>query len=166
MGTTARAYANPGTCNDGLGTCSYAPADATCQFGCSGGLCVGDPCSGITCNSPPPSVCADAWTLLIYGSSGTCSGGTCSYGTSTSSCANGCGGGACLPCNASTCPYGCCSANNCLDNDTSCRGSGGITCHAGCGANRICDTGTCVPNCGLPVLKDPNGQPTSQQICP
>ena len=165
IGSVARSYANPGTCNAGAGTCSYAPVDATCQFGCSGGVCVGDPCSGITCNSPPPSVCADASNVRIYSSTGTCSAGMCSYGSSTSYCANGCAGGVCQPCNASTCPAGCCTNNSCLDNDTNCRGSGGITCRlSGCTGGRYCDFGMCV--CGVQPLGGGSSiGPGGEEIC-
>ncbi|MFO0597973.1 MAG: hypothetical protein U0228_21910 [Myxococcaceae bacterium] len=143
---SSRVYASQGTCVDGAGTCNYTYTDTACQFGCSGGLCAGDPCAGVSCNSPPPSSCDDAFTLRIYSSSGTCSGGNCSYGSSTSSCPNGCANGACLPCNSATCPLGCCnSSGNCLDNDTYCRGTNGATCRTtGCSGGRICDVGVCV----------------------
>ena len=146
-------------------TCSYAPVDATCQFGCSAGVCVGDPCSGVTCNSPPSSVCADASNVRIFASAGTCSAGSCSYGSSTSFCANGCAAGACQPCSASTCPAGCCLNNACLDNDTNCRGSGGIVCRAsGCSGGRYCDLGACV--CGVtPVGGGSSIGPGGQELC-
>src|SRR5690348_17141215 len=43
-------------------------------------------CEGVTCNTPPARVCADAQTLRIYDSTGSCSDGKCSYAAHTESC--------------------------------------------------------------------------------
>lgn len=167
MGNVARSFVKPGTCNNGQGTCSYAPADATCQFGCTGGVCVGDPCAGVSCNSPPPTTCADAFNLIIYASSGTCSGGGCTYGSTTSNCPNGCAAGACQPCNSTTCANGCCRAGLCEDREFSCR-TGGVVCPSfPCSGGRECIGGICVCN-GFQVApgEDSVASFPETQICP
>ncbi|MBN2497339.1 MAG: hypothetical protein JXR96_22300 [Deltaproteobacteria bacterium] len=69
-GTTLRTYTSSGRCVDG--DCVYDHAEVTCSQGCADGRCVGDPCAGVTCDSPPePAVC--------YVEPGTCSSGECSY---------------------------------------------------------------------------------------
>ena len=59
-----------GTCSSG--TCSYTLTDVACSFGCDsqGGLCNGDPCKTVTCDSPPDQ---------CHQSLGTCSAGNCTY---------------------------------------------------------------------------------------
>jgi hypothetical protein len=164
MGNVARSYANPGTCNSGQGTCSYAPADQTCSFGCSGGLCSDDPCAGVTCNSPPATVCADPYNLRIYNSSGTCSGGGCTYTSTTSSCPNGCVGGACQPCNSTTCPNGCCRNNFCEDSSYSCRTGGGACPLNACSGGRECIDGICLCPGEVPPVA-PRGEVSALPIC-
>ncbi|MBL8911355.1 MAG: hypothetical protein JNM17_11740 [Archangium sp.] len=145
---SSRTYASMGTCNDGQGTCTYAPTDTACQFGCTNGLCDGDPCLGVSCNSPPASACDDANYLRIYSTPGTCNGSSgtavCTYGSSTSYCANGCSGGACLPCNASTCANGCCRNGSCIPSDISCRTGGGTCPTLYCSGGRMCCDGVCL----------------------
>ena len=43
-----------------------------CRTGC-------DPCANVVCNSPPPSVCEDGYTLRLYQEPGRCSQGVCRY---------------------------------------------------------------------------------------
>jgi alpha-tubulin suppressor-like RCC1 family protein len=94
---TRRSY-SAGSCS--AGGCSYAFTDTPCAHGCSGGVCNGDPCVGVTCDQPPAPSCADANTRRTY-SPGSCSGGTCSYTPVDTTCpapANAspvCAGGAC-----------------------------------------------------------------------
>ncbi|HVW24391.1 MAG TPA: lamin tail domain-containing protein [Polyangiaceae bacterium] len=64
-----------GTCSNG--TCSYTSHDTNCPFGCdaTSGLCVGDPCKNVTCDSPPDQ---------CHQSTGTCgSDGKCTYALKT-----------------------------------------------------------------------------------
>lgn len=91
---TLRTFASTGTCASG--SCSYAPNDTACTFGCASGACQNDPCTGVTCSSPPSTVCVDSDTLRRYASSGTCSQGLCSYSPTDTLCANGCSGGRCI----------------------------------------------------------------------
>lgn len=162
-GGVARTWTNPGTCNDGQGTCSYTPVDTACGFGCSGSVCAGDPCAGISCNSPPASTCDDAWTLRVYNSGGSCSGGMCNYSSGTQYCANGCANGACQPCNSITCGAGCCSSGMCYLHTDWCRGTGGGTCGNGCTGGRWCDNGTCT--CG-PIAVQGDTSVEALPICP
>lgn len=84
-----------GTCVDG--SCQFASADIVCDAGCivrddsQGGeadpanesvaACAGDPCDGVTCDTPP-SPC--------HAATGLCSGGVCSYPIAAStSCDDG-----------------------------------------------------------------------------
>jgi photosystem II stability/assembly factor-like uncharacterized protein len=98
-----RTFAGVGTCAGG--ECTYATTVLTCANGCQGGACVADPCGAITCNTPPPSECADPAHLRTFAAVGTCSGGACTYAGTKSSCASGCQNGACAasPCDGVTC---------------------------------------------------------------
>ena len=90
-----RTYASSGTCSDGA--CSYDSSTITCQFGCAGGACVGDPCAGVTCDQPPAAYCKDAVTLKSFADTGTCAGGGCTYAVSETVCPHGCAQRACQP---------------------------------------------------------------------
>lgn len=97
-----------GTCNTATGQCQWTSQDTTCAQGCANGLCIGDPCNGVSCTTPPAPTCVDASTLRVYANSGTCdsSTGACSYTSSTTTCVNGCSNGACVNqnlCNGVTC---------------------------------------------------------------
>ena len=170
VGGNARSYASTGTCNPGQGTCTYAPVDTTCSFGCSGGVCAGDPCAGVSCNSPPASLCDNASTLRIYSSPGSCSAGSCNYNSTTSNCPNGCANGACRPCNSTSCAAGCCLNGNCLLHEDYCRGTGGGSCGTacigscagGCGF-RSCQSGTCICE---PLLVSRPDSVVAEPICP
>ncbi|MDP3236177.1 MAG: hypothetical protein Q8N26_25535 [Myxococcales bacterium] len=102
MGTSRRSYATPGVC--GTTGCTYTPVDTACPFGCSGGACLPDPCTGVSCNAPPPSTCTGS-VRTSYAAPGVCAMGSCSYTASTETCAFGCTAGACLgnPCTGVTC---------------------------------------------------------------
>ncbi|MFT7581187.1 MAG: hypothetical protein ACI9MR_002861, partial [Myxococcota bacterium] len=96
---TLRTFANAGTCDASGGSvlCDYATTDVPCGFGCEDGGCLGDPCSGVVCNTPPLAVCSGVNTLNTYADDGTCTDGGCSYGATATPCQNGCADGACLP---------------------------------------------------------------------
>ena len=164
-------YASPGTCSNG--TCAYASSQENCANGCVMGVCNGDPCSGVTCNSPPPSTCADANTMVAYAAMGTCSGGTCSYTSSNVVCPAGCMNGACNECSTNAdCPSGkwcnqslCQTCNTAAHCGTSCVACGGGTpqCLNGstcvqcvtandCPAGQQCGAGnTCLAGCTPPA---------------
>ena len=77
-GNTLTTYATSGTCD--AGSCSYAPTNKACTFGCTNGACNPDPCTGVPCNTPPPAACKTATTFTAYAATGTCSGaGICNY---------------------------------------------------------------------------------------
>ena len=93
-GSTLRTFASAGTCANG--SCSYAPTDTACAFGCANAACQGDPCAGVVCSSPPSTVCVDSDTLRRYATAGTCSRGLCSYAATDTLCDNGCSAGRCI----------------------------------------------------------------------
>jgi hypothetical protein len=66
-GAVLTSYGKPGACDGG--TCVYPKQVVTCSQGCADGKCVGDPCEGIDC-STPPGACFGA---------GTCAAGQCTY---------------------------------------------------------------------------------------
>lgn len=92
---TRRSFEAQGTCANGA--CTYAPQDFTCPFGCANGACIGDPCIGVTCQTPPAALCLNASTRRSFQSSGTCGAGTCTYASQDTTCAFGCAAGACNP---------------------------------------------------------------------
>ncbi|MCB9641439.1 MAG: N-acetylmuramoyl-L-alanine amidase [Myxococcales bacterium] len=57
----------------------------------------GDPCSGITCNTPPPTTCVGGKVLASYAKTGTCQNGTCLYQETSTSCSWQCVGAQCIP---------------------------------------------------------------------
>lgn len=110
--TSRRSYRSPGTCSvkDGVGACVYEVARENCEFGCSAGACLPDPCAALACNTPdPPSCAADGHTRLTYPSPGICSavGGlaSCRYIAQGEWCQWGCKNGVCVtdPCADKTC---------------------------------------------------------------
>lgn len=98
-----RTYAPSGRCDDGR--CLYDSQLVSCPQGCASGACIGDPCLGVSCASPPASQCRDAFTLKSFVSSGTCTNGACTYAASDTTCQFGCQQGACLndPCAGKSC---------------------------------------------------------------
>lgn len=105
LGDELRIYEQVGTCNS-VGECSYSLADTiTCEHGCSGGKCNGDPCLGVSCNNPPASHCDGNTHLVVYKAPGTCSEGECSYGSVLTLCEYGCANDVCNgdPCEGKVC---------------------------------------------------------------
>ena len=97
-GTMSTTYAAPGTCDGTSGSpvCGYTPTTINCADtgqSCDGatGLCT-DPCTGVTCTTPPPPQCdAAAPTHSIsFTSPGTCDASSgspvCSYGQTSTDC--------------------------------------------------------------------------------
>ncbi len=84
-GMTRRSYAATGTCN-AQGFCDYAPNDTQCPFGCADGACRPDPCTNISCETPPGDSCTTASTRRTYAASGTCAAGQCNYTFQDLSC--------------------------------------------------------------------------------
>ncbi|MCC6646294.1 MAG: hypothetical protein IT374_12070 [Polyangiaceae bacterium] len=104
-GITRREFASPGTCSGGS-SCTYPNSDSTCPFGCAGGACTTDPCTSVSCSSPPAPVCNGA-SVRTYSGPGTCGGsGACVYPfTDGAACQFGCTSGTCDvdPCAGVTC---------------------------------------------------------------
>lgn len=96
-------HAQVGTCSEGQ--CTYNQTTQACPNGCANAMCNGDPCLGVTCNSPPPATCANATTLDVPQAPGTCNAGACSYASTQINCAFGCTGNQCAndPCAGVTC---------------------------------------------------------------
>ena len=86
----------PGSCANG--TCAYGHHNEFCQFGCSQGVCNGDPCQGVSCTTAPSDYCVDAATVRQYAASGTCNAGSCGYPSNDVTCPLGCSNGACAEC--------------------------------------------------------------------
>jgi hypothetical protein len=99
-------YVTPGTCTPSSASyvCSYQTTSQICDFGCSNGSCLSNPCSGTICNTPPLDYCSSG-SLISYVSTGVCSSGTCSYSTFMTNCTFGCSNGDCYedPCIGKTC---------------------------------------------------------------
>jgi hypothetical protein len=152
------------TCT-GAGVCGHSQSQELCAFGCSNGVCRPDPCTGVSCTTPPSPICIGSTMRRAFTSPGSCSGGTCSYQPTDSTCVAAaptcvgslfqpmirqetpfCDGGACGvtvsmvaclgTCDAGVC-YGC---NGCIDDPTGMCRSG--TEETACGING----GLCV-NC-------------------
>jgi len=94
MGSSLRTFS--GSCNPGTGACVYAPTDTPCANGCMNGMCLGDPCAGVMCVTPPPPAC-NGNNVVTFAPPGTCNNGACRWVEATLSCANGCANGACVP---------------------------------------------------------------------
>lgn len=129
---------------------------------------ISDPCTGITCATPPNPYCMDAWVLRTQTSPGVCSAGICTYPYFETSCSEGCQNGECLanPCTGVICenppvPYclnnttrrtyasqGVCVDGTCSYNtsDTVC--TDGNSCTADACANSACAYSAVVPCCG------------------
>ncbi len=93
-----------------------------------------NPCVGVTCSTPPVSVCADATNLRVYATAGTCDLGACQYSSSLVACALGCASGKCnndpcvgVSCNAPPVAY--------------CSDATHLTAYVTAGAS--CSAGTC-----------------------
>lgn len=94
-GGTLLVYAATGACENG--TCTYATQTQTCPFRCASGQCNPDPCAGVTCTTPPASLCQADGSLVVYAPQGSCTGGICSYTSNVEACQFGCQGSACNP---------------------------------------------------------------------
>lgn len=126
--STVQAYEGNGTC--AAGDCTYAAVTANCSQGCADGACMGDPCAGVACDTPPGP---------CYAATGTCNGGACSY---TSEDDGSCDDG-------DTCTVGdTCIAGSCQGTPQTCNDPPTNTCKD---ANTLvawsdagsCQTGTC-----------------------
>lgn len=141
---TLLVYDTKGTCD--AGACSYGSHEQACEFGCENDACKGDPCGGVTCNTPPANYCADADNLTVHEATGTCDGGACSYASHTEPCVFGCDAGACKgdPCAGVTCNTP--NADYCADPDTLRSFATPGTCNAGACEYDATDT-TCTFGC-------------------
>jgi hypothetical protein len=85
--------------------CDVERTSTTCANGCVNGACLDEPCAGLTCETPPASLCVDASTLRIFTAHGVCTAGACDYPSADVACANGCANGKCNdePCVGVTC---------------------------------------------------------------
>jgi len=154
---TLTSYATAGSCSSG--TCAYASTSTVCPSGCANAACNGDPCAGVTCDSPPATYCSTATRLRTFSTSGTCSVGACSYARTDTTCtapahaSATCTGAACsFACqsgyvvSASTCVLGCqtgetlCSGS-CTNTQTDSKNCG--ACGDVCSATTGCSVGSC-----------------------
>jgi hypothetical protein len=154
--STLRSFGAPGTCAGG--SCTYAPKETTCPYGCEAGQCKNDPCAGVSCTTPPAANCKDASTLRSFSSPGSCAGGSCTYALKELTCPYGCEAGQCKndPCAGVSCSTP--PATHCADATTlrsfaasgSCAGGScsyaptDTVCPAGCdAASASCKTDPC-----------------------
>lgn len=145
-------YVSPGSCTTS-GGCTYTTVAQYCSFGCSAGVCNGDPCSGVSCTSPTANYCSGPNDLVVYDAKGTCAGGSCSYGSHTQYCTFGCASGACLndPCAGVSCTTP--TASYCSGANTLRTFSAPGTCNAGTCSYASADK-SCVGGCVSGVCKD------------
>ncbi len=150
LGSTLRTHASVGTCEASTGACGYAATDTACPNGCASAACLGDPCAGVQCTTPPAPTCVTGTSRKVYSASGTCANGACAYTASTETCAAGqqCDNGACVKVSVACSPAtgsGCCQNDTCLTLDeqsnTMC-GAAGSAC-AACGSGSACNQGQC-----------------------
>jgi len=154
-----------GICSNGVCTYQRKPEGTACDDGdvctaadeCHRGACSGTP---VTCDTPPPNECIDAYTMRSYAAEGTCVAGSCSYGFQDVSCQNGCADGACTgdPCAGVVCdqPPGPCYENQGVCSQGSCSYpplADGTTCDDGqsCTLDDVCTSGVCS---GAPMICD------------
>jgi hypothetical protein len=170
--TVLRTFNNAGSCAAGI--CSYTQQDVTCAFGCANGACMNDPCSGVSCSTPPATYCLNATTLRAFASPGACAGGSCTYAPSDTPCPFGCANGACAanPCQGVTCnspPAATCvnantarvyGAGTCGGNGTCSYSYVDQSCASGC-VNGACNAPTCG---GTPCNAPPMATCTSAQV--
>ncbi len=88
--TTKRTWLTPGACSGGQ--CTYEPLDEICEEGCQDGVCLGDPCAGVTCDQPPKPLCVDAGLIRTYQQQGRCDHGICTYPHQDEGCTDCCYG--------------------------------------------------------------------------
>ncbi|MBN2494076.1 MAG: hypothetical protein JXR96_05760 [Deltaproteobacteria bacterium] len=98
--SSLRIYEAVGSCDPLTGDCEYDFELRDCEHGCEGGWCTDqDLCAGVVCESPPPDICADDRTLLVYEQVGMCDPetGRCVYEAEAQACEHGCEHGRCKP---------------------------------------------------------------------
>ena len=142
-GATTLVEYGESTCDDDVGTCSYAETRTNCADSfqvCASGKCVApdDPCAGTQCTAAPAATCTGT-VLHAFDPNGACdsSTGDCSYTPHAVDCAithQICNNGACVdPCGAVTCDS---------PPDATCTGTMSTTYAA---------TGTCDSSSGTPT---------------
>ncbi len=84
--------------------CQREAVAVDCVDGCVNGACVGEPCAGIFCSTPPPAQCIGS-LLRTSTAVGTCEAAQCSYQTVDFVCTSGCENGHCIdePCTGKLC---------------------------------------------------------------
>ena len=160
--STLRIFDARGVCASGQ--CLYGSRDEACASGCANGACQNNPCQGVTCTTPPASVCTDATTLKSSAPQGTCAGGACRYAETFTTCQFGCASGRCVndPCAGVSCsqppaPFcastttlrtfptsGVCASGSCLYAPTD------TTCPFGCASGRCVNDPCAGVSCTTP----------------
>ncbi len=91
-GGKLRVFESQGVCD--RGACSYSYQDIECTEGCEQGQCIGDPCAGISCKTPPARHCQDD-ELVVWDTIGRCDVGACDYNSQIVDCGSRRVDGAC-----------------------------------------------------------------------
>ncbi|MBK7586236.1 MAG: hypothetical protein IPI67_39380 [Myxococcales bacterium] len=158
-GGAAGSVSTGGSAGASGGNAGQAGLGGTASGGAAGGggSAGADPCIGTTCNTPPKNTCADAISLTVYSTVGTCSAGKCAYASQQELCKSGCKNDACDgdPCvgvSCNTAPKNTCAdANNLTVYDVPGSCSGGQCaytshkqyCSFSC-ANDVCNGDPCI----------------------
>jgi len=120
----------------GKNSCGETKEIMSCAHGCDSSKkeCKPNPCTGVTCNTPPTNTCLNTTTLRSYSSSGTCSDGDCDYDHSDITCKDGCDStkSECKTCTPDASRS--CGTDNNLHSFDSCGNDEGVkeTCNFGC----------------------------------
>ena len=150
-------HLDEGICSNGVCTYQRKPEGTACDDGdactaddqCHRGACLG---TSVTCETPPPNECTDAYTMRSYAAEGICTAGSCSYGYQDVNCGDGCADGACVgdPCAGVVCdqPPGPCYESEGVCSKGSCSYpplSDGTACNDGqsCTIDDACQSGVC-----------------------
>jgi sulfatase modifying factor 1 len=161
---TLTTYASSGTCSEG--SCSYAPKDKICDFGCANAVCKPDPCLGVACNVQPAAECKDKRTKTTYAATGSCSDGTCTYAPSNKGCDTNqdCGGaGVCSLCKSDASCGATCAA--CGGATPKCQDLGTTSKCVGCLTNGDCSWPTSICNAATNACEIAPSCKTLGKIC-
>lgn len=120
---------NNGRCESGA--CRYD--SDPCDWGCTEGVCDGDPCVGMSC----PDFCAGTYWVFL----GECDGGGCDYAGSQP-CSFGCLDGVCRadPCDGVSCSDTCSGSTRKYDGEC----SGGVCQYESEACGYDCEAGECI----------------------
>lgn len=89
LADTRAVFEGEGICRLPTGGCSYTPLLENCGDDggvCRAGVCLGSPCEGVVCTTPPSDAC-NGTVRTSWAASGVCSDGRCDYARVNEDCA-------------------------------------------------------------------------------